>query len=99
MLTAAQIVNLANQIAKTPGFTALAGQKLNAILQELCMTYDFEVAPPTKTHCLKFSHSPATGMGSGPLLLTTNELRRPLGQQCDIGASPPFILSAIGQFE
>ena len=48
-LTAAQIVTLACQIAKTQGMTAQAGQKLNAILQELCQTYDLSAARLTTT--------------------------------------------------
>ena len=43
-LTCAQIVNLAVQEAKCPGFTAQAGQFLNQTLQELCQDYDIEVA-------------------------------------------------------
>lgn len=43
-LTAAQIVTLATQIAKAPGFTSQAGQLLNAILTELCQNYDFAAA-------------------------------------------------------
>lgn len=48
-MTAAQIVTLACQIAKCSGFTSQAGLKLNAILQELCQTYDFELARLTTT--------------------------------------------------
>lgn len=43
-LTAAQIVSLACQDARCPGFTAQAGQLLNMILQDLCQTYDFDLA-------------------------------------------------------
>src|SRR5258708_19399182 len=95
MLTAAQIVNLANQIAKTPGFTALAGQKLNAILQELCMTYDFEVARATTTYVLNVSNSPGTGLGSGPYLLPANYLRTQMGKQFYTVAFQPYELPRI----
>lgn len=40
---------MACQIAKAPGFTAQAGELLNSILQELCQTYDFDVAQGTFT--------------------------------------------------
>src|SRR5258708_8345303 len=99
MLTAAQIVNLANQIAKTPGFTALAGQKLNAILQELCMTYDFEVARATTTYVLNVSNSPGTGLGSGPYLLPANYLRTQMGKQFYTVAFQPYELTRIEQWE
>src|SRR6185437_11109342 len=41
-LSSQQIIALACQTAKVPGFTAQAGQLLNAILSELCETYDWE---------------------------------------------------------
>lgn len=43
-LTCAQIVTLALQIAKVPGYTSQGGQMLNMILQDLAQTYDFDVA-------------------------------------------------------
>ena len=43
-LTCQQIVTLATQTAKCLGWTSQAGQLLNAILQELCEGYDFDVA-------------------------------------------------------
>lgn len=43
-MTSAQIVTLASQIAKAPGFTSQAGQLLNAILAELAQNYNFELA-------------------------------------------------------
>ena len=42
-LTANQIISLATQIAKVPGYVTQAQQLLNAILQELAQDYDFEV--------------------------------------------------------
>jgi len=44
---ATTIVSLACQIAKCPGYTQQAGQMLNAILDELCQTYDFALARGT----------------------------------------------------
>jgi hypothetical protein len=39
--TSAQIVSLSLQIAKVPGYTSLAGQLFNMILEELWQVYDF----------------------------------------------------------
>lgn len=69
MATAAQIVDLANQIAKTPGFTAQAGSLLNVILADLCQNYDFDVI--RKTYPFNF----ATSSGSGPYDLPADFLR------------------------
>jgi hypothetical protein len=44
VLTAAQIVTQACQIAKCPGFVSQAGQRLNGILSDLCQDYDFDIA-------------------------------------------------------
>src|SRR5262249_36868430 len=99
MKTAAQIVNLANQIAKTPGMAVLAGQKLNDILQELCMTYDFEVARATTTFTLNVSNTPGTGLGLGPYLLPANYLRTQQGKQFYTVAFQPYELSRIEQWE
>lgn len=46
-LTAAQLISLACQDAKGPGFTSQAGQFLNMILGDLCQQFDFEVARKT----------------------------------------------------
>lgn len=43
-LTSAQIVDLATQAAKVPGWTSQAGKLLNSILQDLCQDYDFDAA-------------------------------------------------------
>ena len=49
-LQAQQIVALATQIAKVPGYTLQAGQMLNMILADLAETYDLEVARKTGLH-------------------------------------------------
>lgn len=41
-LTSAQIVALACQVAKVPGYTSQAGQYLNLVLSQLAQTYDFD---------------------------------------------------------
>lgn len=66
-LTAAQLVTLATQDAKCQGYTSQAGQLLNAILDELCQTYDFDVARGVTTFAL--------GSGAGPYNLPADYLR------------------------
>lgn len=51
--TAAQIVSLAVQTARCPGYTAQAGMLLNSILADLCQDYDLEVA--RKTYYFNFN--------------------------------------------
>lgn len=63
MLTAAQIVTLACQTAKCPGYIQQAGQLLNYILSELCTDYDFALA--RKSINFNFSTS-ASGNGYAP---------------------------------
>lgn len=70
-LTAAQICNLAMQIAKCPGFTTQAGELLNAILSDLSQTYDFEIARGVYS----FSFNSVVGTGSGPYTLPADWLR------------------------
>lgn len=77
-LTSAQLVSLACQIAKVPGFLSQAGQMLNMILADLCQTYDFEVA--RRTHYFNMDPGAAApqGMsiyGSGPYDLPADFLR------------------------
>ena len=49
MLTSQQIVTLACQIAKAPGFTAQAGQFLNARLIQLALEQDMDIIRRTVT--------------------------------------------------
>lgn len=77
-LTAAQIVTLACQVAKCPGYVSQAGQMLNAILADLSQTYDFEVARGT----FYFNFQPGliapvgnSIFGSGPYPLPADYLR------------------------
>lgn len=75
-LQAQQIVSLACQIAKCPGFILQAGQFLNTLLQSLAQDYDFEVI--RKTFNFTFNTS-STGngyvAGCGPNLMPTDFLR------------------------
>lgn len=75
-LTAAQIITLANQMAKTPGYTTQALAFLNTVLQELAQTYDFDVI--RKTYTFNFSTSAAGNgyaAGSGPNPMPSDFLR------------------------
>jgi hypothetical protein len=79
MLTASQLVSLATQIAKGPGFITQAGQNLNSILSDLCQDYDLDAAKKT----YNFQTNPATApignlnvqLASGPFLLPVDYLR------------------------
>lgn len=68
-MTSAQIIAHALRIAKAPGWSVAAGQILNAILSDLCRTYDFEIARKLFT----FNLSPS--LGSGPYPLPSDWLR------------------------
>jgi hypothetical protein len=46
-LQAQQILSLARQDARCPGFTAQSGQILNMVLSDLCQFYDFDAAKKT----------------------------------------------------
>lgn len=76
MLTAAQIIDLATQIARCPGFTSQALSFLNATLQELAQDYDFNVI--RKSYNFNFDTA-ASGNGyapgSGPNILPDDFLR------------------------
>ena len=79
-LTASQIVTRAYSQAKSKGALAVAGQYLNAVLQELCQTYDFDVA--RKTYVGNFNPQSTTTAaypnntpGSGPYALPSDYLR------------------------
>lgn len=77
-LTAQQIVARAAAIAKVPGWTAQAGQYLNAVLQELAQTYDFQLIRKTTTFNFNLALTDPTGLfqlGSGPYQLPADFLR------------------------
>ena len=73
-LQAQQIVSLACAQAKAPGFVVQAGQLLNAILRELCQTYDLDNAKLYTTITL------GTLTGSGPYPLPDAYLRAAPGE-------------------
>jgi hypothetical protein len=70
-LTSAQIVSLATQIARCPGYTSQAGQLLNSLLSDLAQTYDFALA---RTNVVITLNSGGFS-GSGPYPLPTDFLR------------------------
>jgi len=75
-LTAQQIVTQACAIARANGFLSLAGQQLNNVLQELCLTYDIVLNRKTTTINLSTGSSVGiVGLGSGPYLLPLDYLR------------------------
>lgn len=77
-LTAAQIVALATQDAKCPGFTSQAGQFLNAALQDYCQNYDLDAALGSLSFTFNsgvVGGGAGQGQGSGPYQLPADYLR------------------------
>jgi hypothetical protein len=76
-LQAQQIVSLALQIAKAPGYTTQGGQLLNAILQELCQSYDFVATRKNFQFLFSTGATDALGYqpGCGPNLMPADYLR------------------------
>jgi len=80
-LTCAQLITLATQTAKAPGYISQAGMLLNLILQEVAQDYDIAQAEGFLT--LTFLVSPTTATvnsgnvvaGSGPYALPADFLR------------------------
>lgn len=68
MLTAAQIVVKACQIAKCPGYTQQAGQDLNLTLNDLCLHRDLKMLRKTATITVQIG-------SNGPFSLPTDYLR------------------------
>lgn len=97
-LTSAQIVTLANQKAKTPGMTSQAGQALNAILQELCQTYDLADARGTFTFFFNQGAN-GTNTGQGPYILPADYLRTQGGKQFYTYNFQPYKMQVIEQWE
>ena len=73
MYTAQQIVARAVSIAKvTTGMAPIAGQYLNTVLEELCMTYDLSINVTTTTIVISGG---GANNGIGPYNLPANYLR------------------------
>ena len=77
-LTSQQIIALSLQDARVPGFTQGAGQLLNAILSEICETYNFEWSKSAFFFNLNPSLTPTNPnqvIGNGPYPLPSDYLR------------------------
>lgn len=98
-LSAAQIVTLATQKAKCPGMVAQAGQHLNAILQELCQTYDLADARGTFNFTFNQSNQGGTNIGFGPYLLPSDYLRTQGGKQFYTYNFQPYKMQVVEQWE
>lgn len=95
-LTAAQICTLAAQIAKCPGFTSQAGQFMNAVLQDLAQTYDFDINLTTTNFNFDTSASGrGYAIGSGPNVMPSGFLRVALNEAFYTISGVPYVM--IGQ--
>src|SRR5690242_13656157 len=90
-LTAAQIVTQATQNAKVPGYASQAGQLLNLVLQDLCQTYDFDLA--RKTIILQIGT--ATPNTIGPYSLPADYLRVRYNEAFYLISGVPYTLIQI----
>lgn len=104
-LSFTKIVTLACQMAQVPGFTSQGGDLINAILEELAQTYDFEAAESFTTFNFNTSLAP-TGTyssllqpGSGPYSLPTNFLRAEFGDVFWTLNGVPYPMKAIDLVE
>jgi len=91
-LTSQQIVALANQAAKTDGFASQAGQKLNTILAELCMTYDIAQARTTVQMVFQVGNG-------GPYNLPPDYLRTQNGKQFYLYNGQPYFMTCVDEWE
>ena len=99
-LTAAQIISLALQIAKTPGYTAQALQILNAVQSDLAQTYDFE--NNVKTFGFTFDTSTIyqnNQPGAGPNILPTDYLRAKNRENMYYIQGVRYVLIIVDQWE
>lgn len=94
-LTAEQIVSLACQIAKVPGFVSQAGQLLNNILDDLCRNYDFDLAKTT----YNFTFSTSINGGAGPFPLPEDFLRADISDVFYTIQGVPYIMTPIDNNE
>lgn len=98
-LSSAQIVTLACQDAKTPGMVAQAGQKLNAILQELCQDYDLADARALGSFVFNVGQVGGTNLGTGPYALPADYLRTQNGFQFYSVNFQPYQMTPIELWE
>jgi hypothetical protein len=78
--------------------TSQAGQKLNTILQDLCMSYD--LAQARKVTTFTFNTGPAgNNSGTGPYLLPADYLRTQQGKQFYTYNGQPYSMIRCEQWE
>ncbi|MEK6591558.1 MAG: hypothetical protein AABZ67_00615 [Pseudomonadota bacterium] len=99
-LTATQIITLAVQTAKCPGYTSQAGQFFNAILEELAFTYDFDLSEGSTSFAfnpalISTSDNPNISNGMGPYPLPANFLRAIAGDAMWFLQNVPYPLIPI----
>lgn len=87
-LTYAEIINLANQEAKVPGFTEQAGLHLNMVLQDLALDYNFDLMKNETFVVVTGSVTP----GEGPYPLPVDYLRHAFDEVLFIVDGTPFNL-------
>lgn len=107
-LTAAQICELARQDASAQGYTSQSGQLLNAILQDLCETYNFDPAKGTTVFNFNtsqppnFSLYPNVQIGGGPYPLPADFLRMVDNKDCtwyNNGVPYPMIPCDLSEYD
>lgn len=98
-MSAAQIVKQACIDAHTPGAIGIAGAKLNAILQDLCMTYDLAVARALGSFQFNVAQVGATNIGTGPYQLPADYLRTQNGFQFYSVDFQPYEMTPIELWE
>lgn len=91
VMTCAQIVSTATQIANCPGYTTQAGTLLNSILREIAENYDFDI--------MKITTFTVTTVGgannSGPYVLPIDYLRAAPNEVNYQINGEPYIMSQI----
>lgn len=91
-MTSAQIIALACQKAKIPGFASQAGIMLNSILQELAQEYDLACNLFTTTIVVSGS---AAQQGMGPYNLPANYLRMAVDELTYVVSQIPYLMTQI----
>ena len=97
-LTSQQLITVACNTAKCPGYasptgSSLAGALLNAILEELASTYDFEI----NQGIYNFSFNSSAGTGRGPYSMPANYLRAANDEIFYVIYNEPYKCLAVDQ--
>ena len=105
-LSSAQIVARCCAIAHVPAWTSQGGQYLNAILSDLCQTYDLDLAKRTfnftfSTGLVASTEFPNVQSGSGPYTLPLDYLRAVKDEVMwfNQGVPYPLIPIDLGEFD